>query len=119
MRVASAYWRCVVLFHLERVGEARALARVFARELLLFESHDYGWLLRVFAGEEEIPPELPGESGSVSWLTRSYGLAVEELARGEGEAARQRLTTLVASGDSRAFGRLAAELELKLVRQAR
>jgi tetratricopeptide (TPR) repeat protein len=112
MRVASAYWRCVVLFRLERVEEARALARVFVRELLLFESHDYGWLLRVFAGEEEIPSELLGEPGSVSWLTRSFGLAVEELARGENEAARRRLETLVASGDSRAFGRLAAELEL-------
>lgn len=112
MRVASAYWRCVALFHLGQDGRARALARLFGRDFLLYESHDYAWLLLVFAGQAELPATLEGEPGSVSWLTRSYGLALEELARGESAAARARLTAVVASGDSRAFGRLAAEVEL-------
>jgi hypothetical protein len=88
------------------------LARLFTRELQLYESHDYAWLLRVFAGAEEVPAVLEGEPGSVSFFTRSYGLAVEELARGDRPAARGRLAALVARGDSRAFGRLAAEVEL-------
>lgn len=112
MRVASAYWRCVVLLRQGRVDAARALARVFAGELLLLESHDYAWLVRLFAGREELPALVAGEPGSVSHLTRSYGVALEELARGQVEAARARLEALVASGDSRAFGRLAAEVEL-------
>jgi hypothetical protein len=114
MRVASAWWRALALFHLGRCDEAGRLAAFHAgRSLDLMESFDYARLLRlVGAGDEEALVSWEAAEDPIAAATLGYGVAMWQRWKGDEEAARATLQRLVAAPPSTAFGRLAAEVEL-------
>jgi len=114
-RVAAAYWRVLALIHLGREEEARALAEVYVRRPLeLLESGDYALLLELLAGTSTRALQAYEEAGTpLSSATLAYGIAMSLLLGGHEAEARARLASLTAFDSTPAFGRLAAEVELR------
>ena len=109
---AMSYWAYLTERRLGRDG-AEILAAI-EPDLELLENGDYYRLLRLYAGEAEAP-EL-GEPGTVAFGTVGFGLANWMIFEGRDEDAHALLQEIVAAGQWPSFGHLAAEAELRRMR---
>jgi hypothetical protein len=81
------------------------------------ESHDYAALLVLLAGlDERARAELAAAPTPLAAATLGYGVAMAERFAGNDDAARAQLMALASAGESNAFGRIAAEVELARLR---
>jgi hypothetical protein len=120
MEVAVRYWWTLSLRQMQSEEAKRAMA--FASSDPLLESFAYERLLMVMRGElkeEVLLAQARADRGGLDFSTIGYGLAAHRALSGNVEGAKALLTELTSEPASAAFGRIAAEVELKRLEGAR
>lgn len=112
---AALYWLYLSLKRAAQDAAAgEALARVDASWTLI-ENGVYHDLALCFRGERDCDAILARarEAEGVDFVTPAYGVAMQRRLKGDRKGARALLKDIVERDDSTAFGRLAAEADLK------
>jgi tetratricopeptide (TPR) repeat protein len=120
MEVAVRYWWTLSLRQMQSEEAKRAMA--FASSEPLLESFAYERLLMVMRGElkeEVLLAQARADRSGLDFSTIGYGLAAHRALSGNVEGAKALLTELTSEPASAAFGRIAAEVELKRLEGAR
>ena len=114
--VAATDWLWLTLTRLDRRDEAAAALAAVAGDLEVVEDQVYLDRIRLYQGE--IGPEdlLAREGGAVDVATRTYGVAMWHLLRGERERAIELFERTLTNPQWGAFAVLAAEAELARMR---
>lgn len=118
--VAASYWQVLSLMRSGRIADAQAVLARAPLDAVLLENGDYQNLLRLFAagreGDDLAEALLDGsELGTVSAVTRSYGVGAWHLLGGRRGEAMEVFRQVVDGTDGEgwpAFGFIAAEAEL-------
>lgn len=119
MLSAMTYWAYLTARKLGR-AEAEALLAPIEPDFDIIENDGYHKLLLLYAGDPSVDvddlKELRGAPGSVAFATVGYGLALHAHFEADEASFRRRLEQIVAAGQWPAFGHLAAEAELRRMR---
>ncbi len=117
MLCATSYWLYLARRRLgEEEGAAQLLEPVRA-DMEILENHAYHDLLRLFRGDVTEGEVLgAAEHGGVDHATRAYGVGAWHLVEGDEARALELFELAAGSGNSSAFGYIAAEAELRRLR---
>lgn len=112
-RVATTYWRCLILRALGRGEEAARLLEPVSADMDIIENHAYHRLLlhyRLDLSEHELLDD--DRRGALDAATIGYGVGKWRLLNGQEEAGLALLGQVLDGGEWPAFGYIAAEVEL-------
>jgi tetratricopeptide (TPR) repeat protein len=119
MRVATSHWLYMTLRRLGRAGEARSVLKRIRPEMDVIENRSYHRLLLMYKGVLPVDSLLaPGAGGQAALddATVGYGVANWHLYNGRAAAAESLFRRVVAGPQWPAFGHVAAEAELRRMR---
>ena len=121
MRVATTHWHYMTLRRLGKKDEAKKLVDAIPADLELIENDDYYKLIKLYKGitsGEELLKEFESKPDNVSRASLGYGLGNRYLYHNMKKEATEIFRKIVAGNQWASFGNIAAEVELKTVRDA-
>jgi tetratricopeptide (TPR) repeat protein len=119
-KVATAYWRYLILRRLGRDADAEQAIAFASDTLTLLENDAYLALIRLYQGAlpvDSVLPPTPAGAMDVANSTTAYGVSMWHLLNGRRSEADALWQRIVAGGQWAAFGSLAAEAELARARR--
>ncbi len=122
MRVAMADWLWLALKRLDRDEEAAALLEQISPDMEILENRAYLKRLRVYKGElprDSLLGNNLADADPLDVATHGYGLGAWYLVRGDRLQARDAFERVLETGYWPAFGHIAAEAELRALRNDR
>ena len=122
MLVAASDWLYMIHRRLGMDDEAERLLDGIHEEMEILENHAYHRRLLMYKGilepEELLETGADAEDAALQLATQGYGVGNWYLYNGDAERAREIFEQIVAAGNWAAFGTIAAEAELRRMRDA-
>ena len=113
MEIAARYWLALCLLRADRPEDARAVAAAVEPDADVIENHAYHALCLGIAGRRSFAETEALAGGEAPAGTLGYGLACWAIADGRFADGAARLRVVARDGAPTAFGRIAAEADLR------